>query len=77
MTYLNGEGDRLGNVQEIEVWPCEQNVYAQPIIRPVEWDVNISLGFWDTNESPNLGQTTWLCDSHPTKKKKKKKIPNT
>ena len=33
-------------------------VYAQHRIRPGEWDAQISLGFWDTNKSPNVGQTT-------------------
>ena len=33
-------------------------VYAQPRISPEEWDVQTPLGFWDTNGSPNLGQTT-------------------
>ena len=28
-----------------------------------EWDAQISLGFWDTIGSPNLGQTTKLSDS--------------
>ena len=33
-------------------------VYAQPRIRPGEWDAQTPLGFWDTNGPPNLGQTT-------------------
>ena len=32
-------------------------VYAQPSIC-AEWDVENSLGFWDTNGSPNLDQMT-------------------
>ena len=33
-TRLGGQGDPLGNVQEIEIWPYEQMVYAQPSARP-------------------------------------------
>ena len=44
-------------MQEIEVWPYEEMVFAQPIICPGEWDAQNPLGFWDTNGSPNLGQT--------------------
>ena len=33
-------------------------VYAQPRICPGEWDTQSPLGFWDTNGSPNLDQTT-------------------
>ena len=51
-------GDPLGTVQEIEIWPCEQLVYAQPGIRPGKWDAHTFLGFWDTNGSPNLSQKT-------------------
>ena len=32
-----GQGDPLGDVQEIEIWPYEQSVYAQPCICPREW----------------------------------------
>ena len=45
-------------MQEIEIWPYEQVVYAQPGIRPGEWDAHRSLWFWDTNILPNLSQTT-------------------
>ena len=44
-------------------------IYAQPRISPRKWDVQNSLGFWDTNGSPNLGQKTRPSDS---KKKKKR-----
>ena len=47
----------LGIVQEVEDWPYEQMVYAQPRICPGEWDAQTPLG-WITNGSPNLGQTT-------------------
>ena len=49
-----GEGDPLRIVQEIEIWQNQQIVCAQHGIRPGEWDVQTSLGFWDTNESLNL-----------------------
>ena len=32
------EGDPQGTVQEFEIWPYEQVVYAQLGIRPWEWD---------------------------------------
>ena len=40
------------------MWSYEQMLYAQPRICPGEWDSQTSLGFWDTNGSPNLSQTT-------------------
>ena len=56
----------LFNQKEIQWELCKklkfgqkkQMVYTQARIRPGEWDAQNSLGFWDTNESPNLGQTT-------------------
>ena len=42
-------------------------------IRPGEWDEQASLGFWDTNRSPNFGQTTRPSNSQQKKKKKRKK----
>ena len=48
-------------------------VFAQPGIRTGEWDAQTSLGFWDTNWSLNLGQTTRPCDSQLKKKKKEKR----
>ena len=45
-------------VQEIEIWPYQQMVYAQPKICPAEWDAQTPLEFWDTDWSPYLGQTT-------------------
>ena len=69
---MGGEGDPLGNVQEIEIWPYEQTVYVQPRISPTKWDAQTSLGFWDTNGSSNLGQTT-----RPTKSRQQKEnMPN-
>ena len=66
---MSGEGDPLGIVQEIKIWPYEQVVYAQPRTSPGEWDVQISLWFWVTNRSPNLSQTTRPSDSQQKKKK--------
>ena len=43
-------------MQEIEVWPYEQIVYAQPRMCLEEWNAQAPQGFWDTNGSPNLGQ---------------------
>ena len=48
--------------------PYEQVVYAQRGIRPIEWDAESSLWFWDTNGSPNLGQTTRPNDSKQKKR---------
>ena len=61
------------NVQEIEIWPYEQIAYAHTRIRHRKWDVENSLGFWDTKGLTNLGQITGHCYSQKQKKKKKKK----
>ena len=42
-------------------------VYEQPWICPEEWHTQTFLGFWDTNGSPNLGQTNRLCNSQQKK----------
>ena len=42
-----------------------------PKIRPEQWDVQTSLGFWDTNGSPNLGQTTRPYNYQPPPPKKR------
>ena len=47
-------------------------VYAQSRISPGEWDVQTSLGFWDTNGSPNLGQMRRPSDSQQKKKKRER-----
>ena len=52
------QGNLLGTVQEIRMWPYIQIVYTQPRICPGEWNAQTSLGFWDTNGSHNFGQTT-------------------
>ena len=46
---------------------------AQPIICPGEWDAKTSLGFRDTNGSPNLGQTARPYNNKKKKKRKKKR----
>ena len=51
-------------------------IYAQPRIRPGKWDAQNSLGFWDTNGSPILGQTTRHSDSQQKNKKTKTKTKN-
>ena len=42
---LGVQGDPLGIVQEIEIWPYEQTVYAQRRICPVEWSAKTPLRF--------------------------------
>ena len=46
--------DWVGKMQEIEIWPYKQMVYAQPRICLGEWDTHTYMGFWDINRSPNL-----------------------
>ena len=46
-------------------------LFAQPGICLGEWDAQNSLGFWDTNGSPKLGQTTRPRDSQKKKRKKR------
>ena len=58
LAWSGKQGDPLGIVQEVEVWPYEQMVYAQHRIFPIEWGAHTPLGIWDTNWSPNIGQTT-------------------
>ena len=60
---MGGEGDPLGTVQEVSIWPYEQMVYIQSRIRPRKWDTQSSLGFCVTNWSFHLGQTTKPRDS--------------
>ena len=45
-------------------------VNVQPRIHPRKWDTQTSLGFWGTNGSPNLGQTTRPCDSQQQQQKR-------
>ena len=44
---MGGQSDPLGIVQEIEIWPYEQMVYAHPSIRFGERDIN-SCGILST-----------------------------
>ena len=39
-----------GIVQEIEIWPHEQMVYAPPRIRPRKLDTQNFLEFWDQTD---------------------------
>ena len=71
-TLLGGQGDPLGNVQEI--WPCQQIVYAQPSTCARKWLAQTPMRLWYTNGSPNLGQKTRPYNNQQQKKKKKKKI---
>ena len=43
-------------------------IFAQPSVLPGEWDTQIPQGFWDTNVSPNLGQTTILNNNQQEKR---------
>ena len=58
-----------------KVETIQTTAYAQHRIRPGEWNTKSSLGFWDANRSPNLGQT-----ARPSQQKEKKKenenLPN-
>ena len=62
-----------GNCARNEILPYEQVVYTGTRIQSGEWDAQSFLGFWDTNRSPNLGQTTRPSDSQKKKKEKKEK----
>ena len=73
---MGGQWYPLWIVQEVEVWPYEQMVYANSRISPRERDIQTPLGYRDTNGSPNLGQTTRSCNNQQKKKKKKKKKKN-
>ena len=46
-------------------------LYVQPRICLGEWDAQTPMRFWDTNGSPNLGQTTGSYNQQQKKKKKK------
>ena len=65
-----GQGDPLWKKFKID----EQMVCVQSRIHPGKWDAQNSLGFWDTNGSFNLGQTTRPSDGQ--KKKKRENLPN-
>ena len=44
-------------------------LHAHPRICPGEWDAHTPLGFWDTNGSLNLGQTTRPNNNQQQKKR--------
>ena len=69
-----GEGNPLGIVQEVLIWLYEQMVNSLLRIRPKKYETQTSLGFWDTNGSPNLGQTTTLIDNQWNKKEKRELV---
>ena len=56
LTPLVVEGDLLGIVQKIKIWPSYWIIYAQTRIRSIEWDAKNLLGFGDANGLPNAGQ---------------------
>ena len=70
-TWVGEESDPLGIVQEIEIWPYYQMVYAQTRNFPGELGAWNSLRFLVINRSPNLGQMTRRSDS----KQKYKNLP--
>ena len=47
---LVGVSDQQEFMQEIEISPYEPVVNAQSKIRPVTWDAQTSLGFWDKKQ---------------------------
>ena len=53
-TWLGGRVDSLGIVQKDEIRPYLQIVYLLTRIRQREWDVWISIEFWDAHRSPDL-----------------------
>ena len=65
---MDGERDPLRIVTRIINLTIQKSVHAQAGIRPGEWDAQSSLGFWDTNRSPNLGQSTKLSDCQQKKR---------
>ena len=63
-----------GNVQEIQIWPCQQMVYAQPRTCPRKWYTQTPVGLWYTNGSPNLGPKTRSYNNQQKKKRNCHKI---
>ena len=55
-------------MQEIEIWPCQQMVYAQPSTCPRKWHTQTPMVLWHTNGSPNLGQKTRPYNNHQKRK---------
>ena len=54
---MGGQGHPQEDVQEIDVSPYEQMVYAQPRTCLGEWDTQTPMGFWHTNWSRLDDQT--------------------
>ena len=56
ISNLGGEGDPLGIVQEVKIWPYEQMVYAQPRIcsGKVLWDIEIQTNHIIAIRRPDL-----------------------
>ena len=54
-TRLDGQGDPLRDMQEIQIWLYEQMVYAKLSTCPREWLTQTPMGCWHTNGAPNLG----------------------
>ena len=50
-------------MEEIEIWPFEQMVFAQSRICPGEWNAQNSQRFWERNGLLNLDQTTRPSDN--------------
>ena len=51
-------------------------VYAQTSICPGNWDAQTPLGSWDTNGSPDIGQTNRHYNNQQEKKKRSCRIVN-
>ena len=58
-TQLGEEVNPLGTVQETEIWPLYQMVYAQTIIRTGKWEAWNYLEFLDTKRNLILA---WRLD---------------
>ena len=66
---INNNVNQLGDVQELEIWPYEQMVYAQPRTCPRKWYTWTPMGLRHTHGSPDLGQKT-----RPYNNQQKKRI---
>ena len=72
-TRLGEQDDLLGIVQNVEIWPYEQMVYAQTRTHHRKWDAQNSLGFWVTK---GLSDFAKWPDLVTVKRKKKENLPN-
>ena len=66
--WLGGQGDPQGNVQQIQIWSCQQMVYSQPSTCLRKWHTQTPMGLWYTKGSPNLGQKTRPYNNQQQKK---------